>query len=220
MPYTVALVTDSTCDIPLEWRQRYEIIVVPLVIVFGEEQYRDGVDMTPEAFYARLERGDEHPTTSQATPEDFLRAYQEAAERGAKEIVAILISSKMSGTIEAARRAAEGFPLPVHVVDSRNNSMGLGWQVLAAARVREQGGDVAAMLQAVEAVRPRMVYYVSLDTLKYLAKGGRIGGATRFLGQLLQIKPLSMWIPKRGWSCPRCLHARAALRWRRSSASS
>ncbi|HEY9075098.1 MAG TPA: DegV family protein [Anaerolineaceae bacterium] len=190
MPQRIALITDSTCDIPADWVKQYEIMIVPLTIVWGEKQYLDGVDLTAEEFYARLVVDPNHPTTSQPAPSAFLEVYRKAAAAGAEEIVVITISSAMSGTIESARRAAEEAPVPVHVVDGKNNSMGLGWQVIAAARVREAGGDVAAMLAAAEKVRNRVAYYIALDTMDYLARGGRIGAATRFLGSLLKIKPL------------------------------
>jgi DegV family protein with EDD domain len=198
MPHRIALITDSTCDIPLEWKEKYEIIVVPLTIIFGDEQFLDGVDLTPEQFYARLPKERFHPTTSQPAPQAFLDAYQQAAANGAEEIVCITISSAMSGTIESARRAGEEAPLPVHVVDGKSNSMGLGWQVIAAARVRENGGGLEAMLAAAQAVREDIAYYISLDTIEYLAKGGRISDAARFLNSMLQIKPLIYVKPETG----------------------
>jgi len=146
--------------------------------------------MTAEDFYARLERSGEHPTSSQPPPEAFLRAFQQAAEAGAREAITFVVSSHMSGTYQSALRAAAEAPLPVHVVDSCNNSMGMGWQVIAAARAREQGGDVAAMLEAARKVREAMVYFVALDTLAYLHQGGRIGAAARLLSSVIQIKPL------------------------------
>jgi DegV family protein with EDD domain len=96
----------------------------------------------------------------------------------------------MSGTIESARRAAQDFNLPVHIMDGKNNSMGLGWQVIAAARARENGGDLEAMQTAAKQVQEDMVYYISLDTIEYLSRGGRISEAARFLNSILHIKPL------------------------------
>lgn len=198
MAYKVALVTDSTCDIPPAWREQYEIEVVPLTIVFGEQTYLDGVEMTGEEFYERLQRDPVHPTTSQPAPADFLAAYRRAAARGAREIVAVTISSAMSGTIQSARQAAQECGLPVHVVDSKSNSMGLGWQVVAAARARESGGGLDAMLAAAEQARSKMAYYITLDTIEYLSRGGRIGDAARLLNSFLQIKPLILVKPGTG----------------------
>jgi DegV family protein with EDD domain len=198
MPHRIALVTDSTCDIPVEWKEKYEIIVVPLTIIFGTEPFLDGVNLMPEQFYTRLSKERQHPTTSQPAPKAFLEAYQKAAASGAEEILCITISSAMSGTMESAQRAGQEAPLPVHVIDSKNNSMGLGWQVVAAARVREQGGGMEAMQAAAQVVREDIAYYISLDTIEYLAKGGRISDAARFLNSMLQIKPLIYVKPETG----------------------
>lgn len=198
MPHRIALVTDSTCDIPAEWVQQYEIGVVPLTIVFGSQQYLDGVDLSAEQFYERLPKEPHHPTTSQPAPKTFLEAFQRAAANGAEEILVITISSAMSGTIESARRAGQDAGMPVHIMDGKNNSMGLGWQVIAAARAREAGGGLAEMLHAAEHVRRNIVYYISLDTIEYLSKGGRISEAARFLDSILNIKPLIYVKPDTG----------------------
>ncbi len=198
MAHDIALVTDSTCDIPAEWREKYDINIVPVTIVFNGTSYRDGVNMTAEQFYERLSKEPQRPTTSQPSPEDFLKAYRKAREKGAKEILAIILSAAMSGTFESARMAAEQMDIPVHVVDSQNNSMGLGWQVIAAARVRESGGGLDEMLSAAKKVRDHMVYFVSLDTIDYLASGGRIADAARFINSILKIKPLVFVKPESG----------------------
>jgi len=190
MTHRIALITDSTCDIPAAWIQQYEITVVPLTIIFGTEQYLDGVDILAEDFYKRLLTDRTHPTTSQPSPERFLTAYRQAAEKGAEEIMVVTISSAMSGTIESARAAAQGSPIPVHIVDGKSNSMGIGWQVIAAARAREAGGGLQEMKNAAEQARSSMAYYISLDTIEYLARGGRIADAARLLNSVLQIKPL------------------------------
>ena len=198
MSSRVALVTDSTSDIPLEWVKQYDIAIVPLTIIFGDQQYLDGIDLTPEQFYARLPNAKIHPTTSQPTPQAFLDAYQRAAGRGAAQILAITISSAMSGTIESARRAAQDSPIPVRILDGKNNSMGLGWQVIAAARAQEAGCDLEEMVAAAEQVQKDMSYYIALDTIEYLSKGGRISEAARFLDSILRIKPLIYVRPDTG----------------------
>jgi DegV family protein with EDD domain len=198
MPHEIALVTDSTCDIPLEWREKFDITVVPVTIIFNGISYRDGVDMTAQQFYERLPKEPRRPTTSQPTPDDFVNAYQRVKEKGAKEILAIILSSAMSGTFESARTAAVQMDFPVQVFDSQNNSMGLGWQVIAAARAREAGGRLDEMLAAARKVRDHMVYFVSLDTIDYLASGGRIADAARFINSILKIKPLVFVKPESG----------------------
>jgi len=190
MTQKIALVTDSTCDIPAEWVKQYDIQVVPLTIIMKGETFTDGVDITPVEFYERLAAEKLHPTTSQPAPRLFLDAYQKAAREGADQVLVITISSAMSGTIESARQAAVESPIPVQIWDGKSNSMGIGWQVIAAARAREAGGDLSEMLAAAEKVQKSIAYYISLDTIEYLARGGRIAEAARFLNSLLHIKPL------------------------------
>lgn len=187
---SIALITDSTSDIPAEWIRQYGISIVPLTIIFGSQPYLDGVDISAQAFYDRLIEKGEHPSTSQPTPEAFLTAYRQAAQKGAEQILVITISSGMSGTIESARQAAREAGIPVQVMDGKSNSMGLGWQVIAAARAREAGGGLAEMMAAAEKVRETVRYYITLDTIEYLARGGRISEAARFLDSFLRIKPM------------------------------
>ena len=145
MSKKIAIITDSTCDLPGEYRDKYDITVLPLTIIFGEEQLLDGVDISAEAFYERLVSDPVHPTTSQPTPNDVLQVFKSARDKGAEAVFCILISSAMSGTYASAVQAAKDAPIPVEMFDSRNNSMGLGWQVLAAARAREAGGGLKAV---------------------------------------------------------------------------
>jgi DegV family protein with EDD domain len=198
MKHKIALVTDSTCDIPPEWLEQYEIAVVPLTIVMDGQPLLDGVDIQPKEFYQRLESEKLRPTTSQPTPRAFLEAYKKVAVNGADQVLVITISSAMSGTIESARQAANESPIPVQIIDGKNNSMGLGWQVIAAARIRENGGSLAEMVEAVNLVQKKIVYYISLDTIEYLARGGRIADAARFLNSILKIKPLIYVKPDTG----------------------
>ncbi len=199
MTNRIAIITDSTCDIPQDLREKYEITLIPLTIIFGEEQLLDGVDISAQAFYSRLISDQSvHPSTSQPTPAFVRNIYENVQKAGAEEIVCILISAKMSGTLASAQIAAEDFPIPVHIHDSRNNSMGLGFQVLAAARAREAGGGVQEMLAAAEAVRDKMVYHILLDTISYLKRGGRIGDAVALVDSVLSVKPVVTVKPDTG----------------------
>jgi len=189
MSYKTALITDSTCDLPEEYLEKFDIQVIPLTIVWGDDQFLDGVDLLAEEFYQRLDTDPTIPTTSQPTPQQMVQAFDRAEEGGAEEILIITISSAMSGTHESALKAAELVDVPVRVLDSKANSMSLGWQVLAAARAREKGGSIDEMVRAAEKARGSMVYIITLDTLDYLHKGGRIGGASHFIGNLLHLKP-------------------------------
>ncbi len=198
MTHQVAIITDSTCDVPIEWREEFDITVVPSIVIFGEKQYLDGVEMTAEQFYERLPNEKYHPSTSHPSPAAFLEAYRNAVKKGAKQIFTIVVAKAMSGTYIAAQQAAAEIDIPVTIIDSCSNSMGLGWQIIAAARARKNGGDLSDMIAAAEYVRERMVYFVSLNTLEYLSKGGRIGDAIRLVESVLTIKPLVYVKPENG----------------------
>jgi len=187
---TIALVTDSTCDIPEDLIQQYDITVVPQFVLWEGEAFRDRIDLTPQQFYERLVTDPVYPSSAHPTPGDFFEVYQAAAAEGAEAIVVVAISSAMSGTFNVAKQAAEMVDVPVHVVDAKGPTMSLGWQVLAAARAREAGGDAEAMVAAAGKARASMVQFVYMDSLEYLRKGGRIGDAAQWLGTLLQIKPV------------------------------
>ncbi len=190
MAHRTGLVADSTCDIPATLLKRYQILVAPAYIVWGDDFYRDRVEMQPVEFYRRLEEDPVYPTTAHPTPEDFVAAYQALQRQGAEETVVITVSSAMSGTFDSAQQASTQVDLPVYLVDAKGPTMSLGWQTLAAARARDAGGDAEAMVAAAAAARRTMVQYVALDTMEYLQKGGRIGRATQLIGSLLNIKPL------------------------------
>lgn len=185
--HRIALITDSTADIPPELAEQYGIMVLPLYVVWGGKTLRDGLDITKAAFYERIVRDTEPPKTSQPTPIDFERLIRAC---GCEEALIITISGELSGTLNSAVQAAQMVDVPVRVEDSRSVSMGLGWQVLAAARARQAGGDVDAMVAAARAVRGSMRAIFTVDTLEYLHRGGRIGGAAKFLGTVLQLKPV------------------------------
>lgn len=187
---SIALMTDSTCDIPEELIQQYGITIIPELVIWGDQTFRDRIDITPQAFYERIEKDPVMPTTTLPTPVEFEKAYKDAIAQGAKEIVMFTVSAAMSGTFQAAKQVADRMGFPVHVVDLKGPTMSFGWQVLAAARGREAGASVYEMLATADKVREKLVQIVCLNTLEFLHRGGRIGTATRFLGTLLDIKPL------------------------------
>ena len=186
---SIALITDSGCDLPDDLLQQHDIAIVPLYILWGSEQLRDRVDISADAFYRRLVTDPVHPTTSQPHPADFARAIAAAQERGAQEAVIITISSGMSSTHDSAQQAARDAAIPVHVFDARANSLTQGYQVLAAARARQAGGSAQDMIAAADRVRRSAVTLLHVDTLEYLRRGGRIGRAAMWLGTVLNLKP-------------------------------
>jgi DegV family protein with EDD domain len=186
----IALITDSTSDIPDDLVAQYDIRIAPQYLIWGTEQFRDRFEVTPREFYNRLATSTVHPKSSQPVVADFLALIEEARAGGAEAAVIITISSQLSGTVESARQAAAQSAIPVHVVDSKTGGMALGWQVIAAARAREAGGDAEAMVDAANAARSTMQIIFFVDSLEHLHRGGRIGGAARLVGSALNLKPL------------------------------
>ena len=186
----VIVVTDSTAGLPADLAAGAGLHVIPLWVHFGEKGYRDGVDITTEQFYPMLSKARKLPTTSQPAAGEFVELYRSLAGE-AEAIVSIHISAELSGTVASAMAARDMLPdLPVHVVDSRSASMGLGLIALAAARAAAAGQSGEQVAALAERIVPRMNILFVVDTLEYLHKGGRIGGASAFLGSLIQIKPI------------------------------
>jgi DegV family protein with EDD domain len=186
----VAIVVDSTAYIPEDLIKKYNLHVIPLTVNWQDETLLDGVDITPPQFYKRLQSTSEIPTTSQPSAGAFADFFKKVAEE-ADSIVAIHISDHLSGTLDSARSAVDMLDnIQIEIVDSLSTSMGLGWIVLAAARAVEQGKSAEDVAQlARELVSKSRIIFV-VDTLEYLYKGGRIGGAQRLMGSVLSIKPL------------------------------
>ena len=186
----IGIIADSTCDIPENLVEQYGIVIVPQVVIWGDEQFRDRIDLQPAEFYQRLAVDSVRPHSSLPSLGDFKDAYEKATSLGANELVVLTVSSAMSGTYEMAQNAAKLIDIPVSVVDAKGPTMSLGWQVLAAARARDAGADLKSILECVDLVRHRLVQFVGMDSLEYLQKGGRIGGAAKWVGTLLKVKPL------------------------------
>ncbi len=187
----VKIVTDSTSDISRSLAEEAGVIVVPQNVHFGQEVFRDGVDISGDEFYPRLMRGGTFPTTSQASVGAFVKIYAELAEAG-YDVLSIHISSKLSGTYNSARLGSQEVKKAtrIEIIDSLQVSMGLGLTVLAVAKAVKGG---ASMEQAIELARDignRVEQYALCDTLEYLQKGGRISRFQAFFGTLLSVKPL------------------------------
>jgi len=185
----VAIVTDSTADIPAHMAEAEGITVVPLVTTFPDgAMFHDG-DLSQAEFFERMGRAKALPTTSQPAVGDFTAVYERLLETF-PSVVSVHVSNRLSGTIESARQAAEAFGDRVHIHDSLNLSTALGWQAIEAARVAAMGAGVAEVLAAAEDIRGRVRHIVGLDKLDNLARGGRIGAVSAFLGGLLSLKVL------------------------------
>ena len=189
----VRIATDSTADIPASFVSELEIAVVPIQIIWGQEVYRDGVDLSPLVFFERLRRNSELPRTSQPPVSQFVETYHQLLE--AKEgatVVSIHLPGNLSGTLNAAWAAAQTLPDPsrVEVIDSGQVSMGMGWAVIEAAKLAQAGATQGEIGCAVRAMLPRLRTLAMIDTLDYLYKGGRISQVTAALGTALQVKPL------------------------------
>lgn len=186
----IAIVTDSTANIPQSIMSDYPISVVPLQVIWNGDVYRDSVDITPSEFYTRLYNAKVMPTTSQATPEDLKKVYAGLLEQD-YEILSLHISSKLSGTLDSAIQAKAAFPgAPIELVDTLSTAMALGFEVLAAAQAAKQGATLQECKTLVENAKARTGVFFVVSTLEFLHRGGRIGGASAFLGTALNLKPI------------------------------
>lgn len=187
----IHVVTDSSSDLPSKLANDYQIGIVPLNVHIGDEVLKDGVDIWSEEFYHRLKNEHFIPNTSQPAPGEFLKVYQKIAKPG-DTIISLHISGEMSGTANSARIAAEmlGNEYEVIVIDSRFVSMALGLIAYRAAKMVAQGVKLEAIIAEIEKCQQDVAVYFTVDSLEHLARTGRIGKATAFLGGLLNIKPL------------------------------
>jgi DegV family protein with EDD domain len=188
----IRIVTDSTADLPPRFAHDLGISVVPLSVIFGDEVFREGIDISHDLFYDKLIRGKEMATTSAPSVGDFLEVYEPLLKE-TDEIASIHISSKLSATCDNARQAAQILAdrgARIEVIDSHVVSLGLTFVTLAAARVARENGDIEHIKAAVERTIRRLRIYFMLDTLEYLRRGGRIGRGRAFLGAVLRVKPL------------------------------
>jgi len=186
----VALVTDSTAYIPKDLVEEYHISVAPQVLIWGQETFRDGVDITPEEFYTRLKKATVMPTTSQVNIASFQQIFEQLLDES-YDVLAILLSNHLSKTIDSAQQAREMFPgALIEIVDSMSTAMAMGFQVLSAARLAQQGANLVECKTLAEKAIAYTGVVFAVDTLEFLHRGGRIGGGTRFLGSALNIKPI------------------------------
>ncbi len=187
---TIGIVTDSTCDLPEEIAAQHGITIVPLYINFGGESYLDRIDLSREAFYARLPDCDPPPTTAMPGPQMFLEAYERLADEGATEILSVHISRSLSAVVDTAHLAAREASTPVTVFDSGTLSLGTGFLVWAAAEAAAQGYSMDEIVALMKEQSQRTHVFAALDTLEFLRRSGRLNRVMAALGSWLQMKPL------------------------------
>ena len=188
----VRIVTDSASDLPPETCEELGIEVVPLTIRFGEEEFVDRTELSTAEFWRKLETSSVLPETAAPSVGAFEEIFRRLADEGADGIVCVNLSAKLSATMQSAQVAAKALDglCPVSIVDSKSASMGIGTLAIYAARRARDGADLTAIVDELEARRDRQTLLAALDTLEYLRKGGRIGGAQALLGSMLSIKPI------------------------------
>ena len=188
----IAIVTDSTSYIPQELIAKHNITVAPQVLIWGNETLRDGIDITPQEFYTRIKTAKVLPTTSQVSPSTMQSIFTELVDKG-YDVLGIFISSKLSGTMQSAVQAKEmmgNAGEKVTVIDSGSTAMALGFQVLAIARASEAGASLKDCVALALRAHEHTGIFFAVDTLEFLHRGGRIGGAQRFIGSALGLKPI------------------------------
>ena len=186
---TIAIVTDSTADIPVDLAVQYHIYVIPNILIVNGESLKDGIDLTRHDFYERLPTMKAIPTTATASSGTYQHLYKKLLQEGVSQILSIHASSLLSGIYNAACVAAHSFEERVHVIDSQSITLGLGFQVLAAAEAA-LSEPIERILKIIEDVRRRVHVIAMLDTLEYVRRSGRVSWARARLGELMHIKPL------------------------------
>ena len=188
---TVRVVTDSAADIPADLARQKGVTVVPLTVRFGSESYRSGVELGPEEFWEKMRTSSDPPATAAPSAGEFQEAYETLIAEGATGIVSIHISSKLSATYQAAVVAAKEMSgTPVEVIDTLGVTAGQGLLVLHAAERAAAGADAQTIAREVDAMRTNVRVIGTIDTLEFLRRGGRIGGAQALLGTMLKFKPV------------------------------
>lgn len=191
----VRIVTDSTSDIPLAQAEALDITIVPLTVFFGDEAYLDGVELDNEGFYRKLQASKDLPRTSQPSPIKFQEAYIRLINEGADAILSIHLSSKLSGTYQSACTARDSLPddvkrIPIDIIDSQLVSVGMSHAIIQAAQEAREGHSLEEIKAHVLDNLSRTRILAVLDTLEFVKRGGRVGGAQAFLGNILSVKPI------------------------------
>lgn len=187
---STAIVTDSTSDIPLDVLEKYNIFQIPVDLMIGNEIYLDGFDLSRDDFYIQLPSLKQLPTTAAPSAGRFLALYEKIFSQGFSEIISIHAASALSGIYNAARLASLEFSQKINVVDSQQLSLGLGFQVIAAAKAAQENLPFRTILKGIESIKKRVHVYALLDTFEYIQRSGRISWARARIGSILNIKPI------------------------------
>lgn len=186
----IKIITDSSSDITLDKAKQIDVTIVPLTIIFNNEEYLDRFTIQPKEFYSKLESSKNLPTTSQPAPSSFLAEIEKAKENG-DEVIILTLSSKLSGTYQSATIAKQMSEYePVHIIDSLNATLGLQFLVDEAVRLRDLGKSADEIVEAIENIKHKIKLIAVVDTLEYFVKGGRLSKTGGMAGTLLKIKPL------------------------------
>lgn len=191
----VRIVVDTSSNVPDDLLHQYRMIEVPTLVIFGDQSFQNKHELSEADFYTKLAASKTLPTTSQPPPAYFANAYQRAFAEGAEHIVVVTVTSKLSGTFRSAQMAAQDFgPERFTLWDSNSISMGGGWQAIMAARMVEPGIPYATFFNQMTKLRADIIGFAALETLKYVARSGRVGNLQAGIGELLQVKPiLELW---------------------------
>ena len=184
----IRIITDSTCDLPIQELEQKGVIVLSLTVQFGQEQYKDKRELSNEDFYAKLKVSEELPKTSLLNPQDFLECFEQYPE---DDLVVVTLSSQLSGTYQSATIAKQMMEREnIYLVDSKSTSIGLGLLVQKAIQHKEEGSDAKDLADILAKESENIRIVAAIDTLEYLIKGGRLGKAAGALGKVLQLKPV------------------------------
>lgn len=209
----VRIVTDSTCDIPEALLKKWDISVLHLEVRFGEDVYRDGINLSATEFYEKLAVADVLPKTSQITPDEFETIFRPYTEQG-DEIVGIFLSSNLSGTCQSALLAREEInPQNIYIIDSRSVTFGLGLIISEAVKLRDSGLSAAQIAEIIEEKKLRLRVWGVIDTLEFLEKGGRISPTSAKIGSFLGIKPIIAFLDGKVEAVGKTRSRIAGFRW-------
>ena len=187
---SIKIIVDSTSDIPTELIKKFGVDVVPLTVNFDDNCYLDKIEITSQEFFKRLSEAENLPTTSQASPGQFMEVFEKALADG-NEILGIFISSKFSGTFDSARMAKDMINSDkIHIIDSQTACLGISLLILEAVKLVNSGLSITEIVEKLEEIKSRVSIYAGVDTLKYLEKGGRLSKGAATVGTLLNIKPI------------------------------